>query len=341
MLSEVTIAALFGALLGVVMGPDAKVPQEYTAGATVLLLVGCATLLMNPKKGFPKSLPKDAVPVTLTGDDKKDFTATFDALTQELLKEIEKYKLPPRTIEYMKRMVEYNVPKGKLTRGLTVITAYKSIKGVTALSPIEYRRAATLGWVVEWLQAMFLVMDDIMDESETRRGQVCWYLRPDVKMNAINDGLMLECHIYVLLKKYFGNDPVYVRLLELLHETTHQTSLGQFLDLTTAEPAKVRRLSKSPASIWLHATIVFTPKPFSHIPSRSTAGRLLPVLPGRVLRHCDLQDGLLLLLSAMRPRDGARRCKEEEALRPGQGDMHGDRAPLPGAGRLPRLLRGP
>ena len=58
-------------------------------------------------------------------------------------------------------------------------------------------------------------------------------------MNAINDGLLLEAHIYVILRKYFGSDPVYVHLLELLHETTHQTALGQFLDLTTSEPDKV------------------------------------------------------------------------------------------------------
>ena len=118
----------------------------------------------------------------------------------------------------MKRMMEYNVPKGKLTRGLTVISALKEIKyGGKPLPPAEYQRAATLGWCIEWLQAMFLVMDDIMDESETRRGQICWYLQPDVKMNAINDGLLLEAHIYTVLKKYFADDPaLYIHLLELM-----------------------------------------------------------------------------------------------------------------------------
>merc|ERR1719198_1130355 len=87
---------------------------------------------------------------------------------------------------------------------------------------------------------MFLVMDDIMDASETRRGQECWYKLPDVQLNAINDGLLLEAHIYVILKKYFGDEPtLYIALMDLLHETTHQTALGQFLDLTTSEPNKV------------------------------------------------------------------------------------------------------
>lgn len=99
----------------------------------------------------------------------------------------------------------------------------------------------------------------------------CRYLREDVKMNAINDGLILEAQIYVLLKRYFGTDAEYVQvrptiacpahahkhipelrlapffsidrcspqLMELMHETTYQTALGQFLDLTNAEPHKV------------------------------------------------------------------------------------------------------
>ena len=211
----------------------------FVAGVVTAACILVPLLLLSRKSagGSKKHQPK---PIKLTGNEKKDFLVVFDALTAEVLDEVKQYKLPPRTIDYMRRMSEYNVPKGKLTRGLTVISALKELKyRGQPLPAAEYQRAATLGWCVEWLQAMFLVMDDIMDESETRRGQICWYLQPDVKMNAINDGLLLEAHIYVILQKYFGDDPVYVNLLELLHETTHQTALGQFLDLTTSEPDKV------------------------------------------------------------------------------------------------------
>lgn len=102
------------------------------------------------------------------------------------------------------------------------------------LTEEEYFQAATLGWMIELLQAFFLVSDDIMDSSKTRRGQPCWYLMPNVGMIAINDAFMLESSIYILLKKYFRQHSAYVDFIELFHEVTFQTELGQTCDLLTA-----------------------------------------------------------------------------------------------------------
>ena len=102
------------------------------------------------------------------------------------------------------------------------------------LSKEEYFKAASLGWMVELLQAFFLVSDDIMDGSKTRRGNPCWYLMPNVGMSAINDAFLLESAIYLLLKKYYRDEKYYLDLLELFHEITLQTELGQSCDLLTA-----------------------------------------------------------------------------------------------------------
>jgi farnesyl diphosphate synthase len=45
---------------------------------------------------------------------------------------------------------------------------------------------------------------------------------------------MLESAIYYLLKKYFKGEKYYVDLIELFHDVTFQTELGQLLDLITA-----------------------------------------------------------------------------------------------------------
>jgi farnesyl diphosphate synthase len=112
-------------------------------------------------------------------------------------------------------------------------------KDTNSLTQEEYFHSATLGWMTELLQAFFLVSDDIMDSSITRRGAPCWYRQDGVGMIAINDAFMLESGIYILLKKYFRSHPSYLPLIELFHEVTFQTELGQTCDLLTAPEDKV------------------------------------------------------------------------------------------------------
>ena len=111
----------------------------------------------------------------------------------------------------------------------------QSIRG-DAITVEEAHGAAVLGWCIEWLQAFFLVADDVMDGSITRRGQPCWYKVPKVGMTAVNDGFLLQAHLFKILKKFFGGSPLYAQLLELFNEVTWQTELGQLLDLTSQPP---------------------------------------------------------------------------------------------------------
>ena len=94
----------------------------------------------------------------------------------------------------------------------------------------------------------------MMDHSITRRGQPCWYRVDGVGLLAINDSFMLEGAIYHLLKKHFRSEPYYVHLLELFHETTFQTEMGQLVDLITAPEDRVDlgqfSLTKCVAVLW-------------------------------------------------------------------------------------------
>lgn len=107
------------------------------------------------------------------------------------------------------------------------------------LTEEQYFQAATLGWMTELLQAFFLVSDDLMDSSITRRGKPCWYRHEGVGLVAINDAFMLETAIYTLLKRYFREHPRYVELMELFHDITFKTEMGQLADLLTAPEDKV------------------------------------------------------------------------------------------------------
>ncbi|KAJ3289077.1 Farnesyl pyrophosphate synthetase [Rhizoclosmatium sp. JEL0117] len=166
-------------------------------------------------------------------DEKKHFEATYETLAKELLEDMKTYRLPANGLAWVEKMLNYTIPGGKMNRGLTVVSSLKSLKK-RDLTEEELLHAEVLGWCVELLQAFFLISDDIMDSSVTRRGAPCWYRAEGVGMIAINDAFIVEATIYRLIKKYFRGHAFYADLLDLMHEVTYQTELGQLMDLITA-----------------------------------------------------------------------------------------------------------
>lgn len=163
----------------------------------------------------------------------KEFESVYPKLEEALLDHARSYKLPAAELAWFKKNLEVNPLGGKCNRGMSVPDSVSVILG-RPLTEEEYFKAATLGWMTELLQAFFLVSDDIMDSSITRRGQPCWYRQEGVGMIAINDSFLLEAGIYIILKKYFRDHPRYIELVELFHESSFQTELGQLCDLLTA-----------------------------------------------------------------------------------------------------------
>ncbi|CAG9950215.1 unnamed protein product [Clonostachys rosea f. rosea IK726] len=167
-------------------------------------------------------------------DDIKKFEEVFYGLAEDLRHQcIENEKVPGQVWNWFEKSLNYNVTGGKYNRGLSVVHTTRFLLG-RDLDSDEYLHAATLGWLVELLQAMMLVLDDIMDSAATRRGRPCWYLMPDVGMIAVNDAPMLESAIYLLLKKHFRQHPAYVDMIELLQNVSFQVELGQTYDMLVA-----------------------------------------------------------------------------------------------------------
>ncbi|KAJ5908644.1 hypothetical protein N7495_001326 [Penicillium taxi] len=169
----------------------------------------------------------------MTSTKREDFEAIFPSLVQDILGHAKRYNLPDNALEWFEKSLNANTPGGKLNRGLSVPdTGLALLK--KPLSAEQFEHLSILGWLTELLQAFFLVSDDIMDGSITRRGQPCWYRYEGVGLIAINDAFMLESAIYLVLKQRFRSHPAYIDLVELFHETTWQTELGQLCDLITA-----------------------------------------------------------------------------------------------------------
>lgn len=188
-----------------------------------------------------------AEPISKSDDTKQKFKDLFPELADAIIADLDStFDLSKENLAYLRRNLDYNVPHGKLNRGLVVFQSFKAFhlgNPSTAGTPItaqQERSANILGWCVELLQAFFLVADDIMDDSVTRRGQPCWFRVPEIGLKAVNDSLILELMIYRLLKLYFRDSPIYLDLVELFQDMTYTTEVGQLLDLTSQEGGPVQ-----------------------------------------------------------------------------------------------------
>ncbi|XP_036298715.1 farnesyl pyrophosphate synthase isoform X1 [Pipistrellus kuhlii] len=170
---------------------------------------------------------------------KQSFIQHFSQIVKVLTEDELGHPETGDAIARLKEVLEYNVIGGKYQRGMTVLVTFQDLVEPSKQDADSLQRAMTVGWCVELLQAFFLVSDDIMDASLTRRGQACWYKKPGIGLDAVNDALLLEACIYRLLKLCCREQPYYLNLMELFLQTSYQTEIGQTLDLITAPQGSV------------------------------------------------------------------------------------------------------
>ncbi|KAJ3677542.1 hypothetical protein LUZ60_003266 [Juncus effusus] len=184
------------------------------------------------------------------------FLALYDRLKDELLHD-PAVEFTEEMRQNLEEMLDYNVPRGKLNRGLAVIETCKALNG-GELSDEQFFLSCVLGWGIEWLQACLLILDDIMDNSQTRRGRLCWYKQPKVGFGAINHGIILKTHTHRMVKRYFREKTYYLELMELCDEIGYQTSLGQMLDLIVTVHEEETNLSKFTMEVYRRIVIYKT-----------------------------------------------------------------------------------
>lgn len=76
----------------------------------------------------------------------------------------------------------------------------------------------------------YLIADDINDDSEVRRGKVCWHKVKGVERVYMNDALLLEGGCYLILNRYFGHLPCYTGMIKTVTESFMISMMGHALE---------------------------------------------------------------------------------------------------------------
>jgi farnesyl diphosphate synthase len=149
---------------------------------------------------------------------RESFESSFTPLSDSFVVHIrETYQLGDFASDRVRRMLEYTCIGGKYNRGLLIISGIVDLNG--AHVPSEQLEAAiVLAWCVEILQSFFLVADDVMDHSVTRRGRPCWYKLEDVGLDAVNDSIILEAFMFFLIKVYCSKHSWYLDVVHLFQD---------------------------------------------------------------------------------------------------------------------------
>ncbi|RWS00450.1 isoprenyl diphosphate synthase-like protein [Dinothrombium tinctorium] len=182
----------------------------------------------------------------------KMFDETYEKLRKELTSfdddELRDAKL------WFDKVLQYNVPHGKKNRGLAVSQMFVLLASKNDLTEENIELSRIVGWCIEFMHANALIIDDIMDQSVTRRSRPCWYRqvnyiflrfsitvypKPNVGFMALNDAMLLRSAIYETINKHCSGHPMQHKILDMFLVAYQNSEYGQCLDgLTTQEGSK-------------------------------------------------------------------------------------------------------
>ncbi|CAD26091.1 FARNESYL PYROPHOSPHATE SYNTHETASE [Encephalitozoon cuniculi GB-M1] len=139
-----------------------------------------------------------------------------------MIKEIVKSRILQMSSEYSKPevlfLLDYNLGGGKELRYKAYVHVLKALNGEVSMENL------IMGYSVELLQAVLLIVDDIMDNSKIRRGKPCYYLKRGMK--TVKDAFFLLGAIRKLLSEKMKkpySDSVFKTCLGQTHDTIRKT----------------------------------------------------------------------------------------------------------------------
>ncbi|XP_066249481.1 geranyl diphosphate synthase-like [Euwallacea similis] len=148
------------------------------------------------------------------------------------VRELSVYAEVPEVLDRLSAAIDYTVPHGKLIRTIRIMTDYKRITDPEDQTPEKIHKIKMLCWFTELIHSAVLILDDIMDKSNIRRGKLAYHKSPGVGEEAVNDVYLMELYSFHVLNKYFHNHPSYETLLRVGLRNMFFSGLGQGYDST-------------------------------------------------------------------------------------------------------------
>lgn len=109
------------------------------------------------------------------------FEKAFETIREQLLAHFKAEGMPDTAAEWYRENLDYNVPGGKLNRGLSVVDTAEILKG-RSLTDEEYLQAAVLGWGVELVRLIlcqtFFPINTIFSSKLSSSFQTISWTRP-------------------------------------------------------------------------------------------------------------------------------------------------------------------
>lgn len=144
--------------------------------------------------------------------------------------ESELFQQVPEHNRHFESVLNYNVIKEKRLRYPILLETYETLEKKENLTEKNLHLANILGWCLELISAYMTISDDLMAQNESRGEDICWYKKETIGLNAINDAVFAYEAAFIVLRRYFLENPIYLPLYHLLRESHVSFIIGQTMD---------------------------------------------------------------------------------------------------------------
>ncbi|XP_065205537.1 farnesyl pyrophosphate synthase-like [Planococcus citri] len=115
-------------------------------------------------------------------------------------------------------IIEYNLTGGKYKRMKLFLNVCQNFTPKSKLTDEFILRSWILGYLPLMLTSSLIIIDDILDKSETRRMKPTWCRKTGVE-EASGHALMMSSAMQIILRTFFLNEPYYMPCLEVFNES--------------------------------------------------------------------------------------------------------------------------